>query len=356
MRPGDRVLEIGAGLGTYAFFAADAGATAVLAVDGHPVIHVAHTVARLNGYADRVTFVRGWLPEAAPAEPVDVVIFEDFPARLLDARVWRLLRDLRRSTVAPGARFIPAAARVYVAPVESDRLAAELTLDDEITRYGLDWSPAREYVANRPQYLTVPPEALVESGAQLATFRLDQALPGAAAGGEAVIQVHRRARVNGLAYWFDLDLCDGERVSNHPGEIPASWGQVFLPLDPALEVVPGSVLRVQVGVGVHADGAPAWLTWDVSTGDAQRRGHEFAGMPLGLRDLVEASRDGVPQLNAAGRLTADILGLVDGRRTLGEIASLVANHGRVPVPEMEPLVLRHLRGRIDSRGLRSGGG
>jgi protein arginine N-methyltransferase 1 len=45
VRPGDRVLEIGSGLGTYAFFAAEAGASKVWAVEGAPIISVAKTLA-----------------------------------------------------------------------------------------------------------------------------------------------------------------------------------------------------------------------------------------------------------------------------------------------------------------------
>ena len=83
--PDDRVLEVGAGLGTYSFFAADAGAARVWAVEGEPIVHVAETVAKLNGYAGKVEFVRGWIPDVPLPERATVLIYEDFPARLLDA-------------------------------------------------------------------------------------------------------------------------------------------------------------------------------------------------------------------------------------------------------------------------------
>ena len=85
VQPGDRVLEIGSGLGTYAFFAADAGATKVWAVEGAAVVNVAKTLARVNEYTDRVEFIRGWFPGVEIPERVDVLIFEDYPSRLLDA-------------------------------------------------------------------------------------------------------------------------------------------------------------------------------------------------------------------------------------------------------------------------------
>ena len=351
------MLEIGAGLGTYAFFAADAGAAKVWAIDGHPVIHVARTIGRLNGYADRVTFVRGWLPEAVPADPPDVVIFEDFPPRLVDARVWRLLRDLRRVGLASGVRFVPAAAELFLAPVESARLAGDLTLDAERELHGLDWSVTREYVVHAAHRVHVPPEALVHPGVPLAAVRFDQPLEAGACSGEVVIRMERAARINGLAQWFELVLCEGVRVSNRPGELPGSWGQLFLPVDPPLEVREGCVLRVRIGAQPLPDGAPGWLAWDVTSDAGDRHGNEFQAEPLGVQDLLAASRDAVPRLNDAGRRAAEILGLVDGQRTIGEIASLLARkdagRGR---PELEELVVRELRDKISTEGITRSGG
>ena len=71
------MVEIGAGLGTYAFFAAEAGAGKVWAVEGGDVINVAKTLARVNGFAEQVEFVRGWFPGVALPKSVDVLIFED---------------------------------------------------------------------------------------------------------------------------------------------------------------------------------------------------------------------------------------------------------------------------------------
>jgi len=171
-----------------------------------------------------------------------------------------------------------------------------------------------------------------------------------------VIRLERAARLNGLVYWFDLLLCDGVRVSNRPGELPGSWGQVFLPVDPPLEVRQGEALRVQVRAQAVPDGAPGWLVWEVAGEQGQRCGHEFAGAPLGLGDLRAGSRDSVPELSAAGRLAVEILGLVDGRRTLDEIAGLLAKQEDKPLPELEELVTRELRGRITvSAESRSGG-
>src|SRR4030095_5683068 len=59
VRPSDVVVEIGAGVGTYSFFAAQSGAKRVYAIEKERVIHVAEGLAARNGLAEKITFVLG---------------------------------------------------------------------------------------------------------------------------------------------------------------------------------------------------------------------------------------------------------------------------------------------------------
>ena len=163
--PDDRVLEVGAGLGTYSFFAADAGAARVWAVEGAPIIHVAETIAKLNGYAGRVEFLRGWVPDVPIPERATVLIYEDFPSRLIDAPTFRLLGKLRERYLTPDAVFVPGRARLLAVPVhlESSVVQALPPLggaDDVL--YGVDWAPSREYVINSVHRVTVPPDSVTQ--------------------------------------------------------------------------------------------------------------------------------------------------------------------------------------------------
>ncbi len=347
VRPGDRVLDVGTGLGTFAFFAADAGATKVWGVDGDPVIATARAVARANGYAGRVELIRGWLPEIELPAPVDVIIFEDLPNRLVNTRVHGLLRAVHDRYAVPGARTVPEAAEVYLAPVRSDALWRTVIPFGEGTPYGMDWTPLRALVANLPLDGSIPSGALVGEPASLGVVRFDEVPDAAALGGETVWRLAGSTTIHGLAYWFDLDLGGGERLSNAPGAFPASWGHLFLPLDPPLEAV-GEV-RARVHAHRFADGAPGWLSWEVTVGGRTVRGHEFAAEPASLADLQAAAPDGVPRLSPRGALEGRVLALTDGRRTIREIARQVAaEHPALAPAAAERLVARVLAHRIAS--------
>ncbi len=352
VRPGERVLDVGCGLGTFAFFAADAGAGRVWAVDGDPIVHVARTLGRVNGYADRVAFLRGWLPELRVPQAADVVIFEDFPPRLLDTRTYRLLRHVQERCTASGWRAVPRAADLFAAPVGHEAVWREAlaAMDDGEERYGIDWGASRSYVANCPATLAVAPEALAGPPVRLGAVRFDRSSRAADLGGAAVLRVEPGTTLHGLAFWFDLELSPSVRLSNAPGALPGSWGHVFLPVDPPVRVADAGKVRLEVGVDTLADGAPGWLRWRLASGDETVGGHEFAGFPASLADLVTAQPDHVPVLSAAGRIERELLDLVDGTRTVRELARAV----RRLRPELDPgeaerLVIRLLHTRIERR-------
>lgn len=349
VKPGDRVLDVGTGLGTFAFFAADAGAARVWAVEGDPIVHVARAIAQLNGYDDTVEFIRGWMPSIELSERADVVIFEDFPPRLIDAAVYRLFEVLRARYAAPGASFVPEAARLYAAPVGGAGPWREaVTFEADEVQYGLDWTPSRDYAANAPLAASLGPDHLAAPPALLDSLRFEDALSPDDLGGEGRWAFDRTATIHGLAYWFELDLGGGETLSNAPGEEPASWGQLFLAADPPVAVPAGSTLVGKVRSDRAGDGTPAWLAWELMCCGAVRRGHEFAAVPASLADVAAASPDGVPRLSPRGRLDSRVLGLVDGVRSVREIARAVAREvGWVTEREAEVLVVRALQGKIE---------
>ena len=75
LRPGDAVLDLGAGSGILAIAAAGLGAKRALALDIDPqAVKAARENAAANGVADVVEVREGTLPEGAPGERCDMVV------------------------------------------------------------------------------------------------------------------------------------------------------------------------------------------------------------------------------------------------------------------------------------------
>jgi hypothetical protein len=179
-------------------------------------------------------------------------------------------------------------------------------------------------------------------------------------GGTASWKYEHDTAISGIAYWFDLFLTPDIRISNAPGVLPGSWGQLFLPIDPPLLVSAGEPVAVGVSPERLRDGAPGWLSWWARTGKNEVRGHEFASLPASFADVYAESPDSVPRLSQKGRLEAGVFGMVDGVRSSGEIAQELAE-ATDGLTDMEALrlVLGTLKNRTeppDITGMRTIGG
>jgi len=295
VQPGDRVLEIGTGLGTWALVAAEAGAELVVALDREPIVHVAESAALVRPRGTRVRFLRADFPGVLEADhpdsalfesPFDVVVFEDYPGLLVSPATTALLRRVG-GVLAPGGRLIPGRARIRVAPVEDPALARKLVPDPSLLAgTPLDADLLRGFVAHEPLRTQVDPAyhlcEPLDSGA------VDLLPPPTA----SALRVHgtftvaRSATVHALVAWFDLESAPGEWISNGPGGETQPWGQFALPVYPPLEIAPGVEVRLAAGpVGGPADEPGAW-GWEVACGRESRRGDESASTPLGRPDLA----------------------------------------------------------------------
>src|SRR5215467_2076803 len=74
VRPGDVVIDLGAGTGIFGLLACRAGAARVYAIEPGGMIELARALAAANGVGDRITFVRAHSSEAQLPEQADVLV------------------------------------------------------------------------------------------------------------------------------------------------------------------------------------------------------------------------------------------------------------------------------------------
>jgi len=295
VRPGDRVLEIGTGLGTFAFWAANAGAAEVVAVDRAPIVHLAESMAQANGTADRIRFLRGRFPEVLETQdvagPFDVVIFEDLAGLGVDperAEILRAAADL----AAPGARLLPARIRICAVPVTSSELGERLLPSLEgAEELGLDAGLLRDFLRHEALRTEVGARWHVGTPARTAPIELHPLPPAGDLRVSGRWTPDADTTIHAIVTWFDLEVAPDEWVSNGPEGEPQPWAQYAYPVDPPLELPAGTEVAVEIGPGGEAGDPPGPWRWRVTAGSESRSGDELAGRPFGPPDLGSQQPD-----------------------------------------------------------------
>ncbi len=159
VRPGDIVLDAGAGTGILSLYAARAGAGQVYAVEGDPVLcrYLRETVQR-NGQDELIMVLEGDV-RTAPLPPVDVALMEMIETGLVEESLVEIYNGLvARAVIGARTRCLPSAYRTLVQPVALDDVFEGFhvvalrhdwsTYDADADMWGTSrWSAAGEPVA-----------------------------------------------------------------------------------------------------------------------------------------------------------------------------------------------------------------
>ncbi len=255
VRPGDVVLDLGAGTGILAMLAARAGAARVHAVESTAMARVARQLVAWNGLADRVTVHAADARALAPVEPVDLVVSDFLGRFVVDDGMLEAVAAAAR-WMKPGARFLPARVRLVVAPVGDCFVDAIDSLRPGF--YGIDLAPSLVYAENQGYHAALDPAFLLAAPATFAT--LDPPRTGGAFDAALTFPLARGGELRGFAGWFEATLAPGIVLSTAPG-IDSHWGQYLMPV-PSVRAEAGDLLRVHLRLCAPPDPAaerdPEW--------------------------------------------------------------------------------------------------
>lgn len=247
VRPGDLVLDIGAGSGLLAMMAAKAGAGRVVACEADPMLAAtAREIVGRNGYGDVVEILAERSTKLEPAGALaggaDLIVSEVFSHDLLDEGAIETLNHAMKRLAGPGARIIPASASIQVALAEyrgeilpplRDVAGFDISLFDR----------------HAPRAMAVPLKSrnlrLRSAARPLFDFDFTR--------GEAPVERRRKLAlesrggpVNGIVQWIRLQLTDEIAFENSPG--PGRWSHwpcVFYPFESPLETARGDEVPVE---------------------------------------------------------------------------------------------------------------
>jgi SAM-dependent methyltransferase len=247
VRPGDLVLDIGAGSGLLAMMAARAGAGRVVACEADRALAAtARGIVAANGYGEGVEIVAERstrLDRAGALEAgADLIVAEIFSHTLLDEGAIESLNDAMNRLAAPGARIIPCSASIQVALAEyRGELLPRL---GEVEGFDLGL-----FDRHAPRRLSVPLKSrnlrLRSPARPLFDFDFRR--------GEAPLERRRKLQltsggglVSGVAQWIRLQLTDEIAFENSPG--PGRWSHwpcVFYPFEAPVETAKGDPVSVE---------------------------------------------------------------------------------------------------------------
>jgi predicted RNA methylase len=279
VRPGDIVLDVGAGSGILSVFAARAGAARVYAVERTSAAVLAQELAAANGVAEIVQVIHGDVMDLDPPEPVDVIVSEWLGGFGIDEGMLAPVIVARDRWLMPGGVMIPRLVMAWAALVH-DRYLAEMVEFLRDNPYGLTFDDLVEKTVNEILYSGTF-RHLTAGDKRSEASQLWTTDPGliplqrAQAPHEAdmVLPVRDHGTANALALWFSADLAPGISLSVGPGDPPTHWGMTTAPLRSPVELTPGMAVRAKVRTA-PARPAGTWTSWAIALPGADWEEHD----------------------------------------------------------------------------------
>jgi hypothetical protein len=312
VRPGDVVVDVGTGTGLLAYFACQAGASRVFAIEEGPVVDLAREIAMVNRFADRVEFFNDRSYRVELPERADVLISETLWNFGVGEGMVGFVADARRRFLKPGARSIPAAVELHVAAVQSDRVYA-LLHDRPRDRHGIDFSPIRYCQVNNVQMPHLHSDDFLAPPARLLTTVLDEAA-ATDFDAEVVVMAARDGVMHGICGWFRCLLTPAIALDNEPPSLTSSWAHALFPVQNPVGVTAGDEIAMRVESS--AEGSIwRWRT-EVRRGGVVCAGYDQTSSNGFPRARPSGARGLGPTTTLAGEVVAWVLDAMDGSRDI----------------------------------------
>jgi predicted RNA methylase len=313
VRPGDLVLDIGCGTGILGFFALQAGARKVIAVDNGDVIDLARAIARKNGTIDRIEFLHADSTRVEREERADVAVADLCGSFGINAGLLALMADARRRLVKPNGRIIPRAVCLFAAPVEHPGIHRGMNVWSAGVE-GVDLSAARTFAQNNPYHVELAPDAPLSDARSIARVDLHE-IDRPDVEGSAEFTISRDGTLHGIAGWFEAELSPGVAMTNGPVKDAIRYRQLLFPIPEPLAVSRGAPVSADFR---SASNGSVW-TWSVTIGDRSFRHSSFLGFPLSEERFKKTSSEFAPKLSRRGEAHLFVLQACRGDAPLSDI-------------------------------------
>lgn len=258
VKPGDVVIDVGAGTGVLSLFAAKAGARRVIAVERSGMAEHARRLIAHNGLQDRVEVFQGDAHDLVLDEQADVIVSEWLGHMAYVENMLDVVIAVRRAHLKPEGIMLPSAVDVMLAPTDGGELFYEYGAGYwEKDVHGIDFScfVKSELDQGRSKRLALSDEILLAEGKSIHHLKTFAARPGDEWGrGEVEFTMERDGVLNGFMGWFSSQLSPSVVLDTSPSAPMTHWEQTFLPFHP-IDVVAGQRVKVAYRMDDPWDGS-----------------------------------------------------------------------------------------------------
>ncbi|XP_025920258.1 histone-arginine methyltransferase CARM1 [Apteryx rowi] len=231
------VLDVGCGSGILSFFAAQAGARKIYAVEASTMAQHAEVLVKSNNLTDRIVVIPGKVEEVSLPEQVDIIISEPMGYMLFNERMLESYLHAKKY-LKPSGNMFPTIGDVHLAPFTDEQLYMEQFTKANFwyqpSFHGVDLSALRgaavdEYF-RQPVVDTFDIRILMAKSVKY-TVNFLEAKEGDLHRIEIPFKFHmlHSGLVHGLAFWFDVAFIGSIMtvwLSTAPTEPLTHWYQV----------------------------------------------------------------------------------------------------------------------------------
>ena len=239
VKPGDVVVDLGAGTGILGLWALQAGASKVYAIEESNAIDLAVEIAKANGLDGQIEFINDNSMNVTLPEKANVLVSETLGSFGIDENTLAFTGDARDRFLEAGGALIPRWLDLYAAPFDDAGIYDKIDFWRHIP--GIDFAPAFDVFSRKLMVEEVGADSLLGLPSAIAAIDLTAPL-------ETVferrlyMQIDRPGTIHGVAGWFRATLADGVDIITSPRDPSTHWKQAVLPFREPIDVIKGDVL------------------------------------------------------------------------------------------------------------------